>query len=86
MCINIKMIFNNVHVSSRLDKGHEIGETLWSVQVDDARIFSCDSEGRFVVHDLWNRSEDDSSQQPLKGRQQLFSTSPVHSFKRLKFK
>jgi len=70
----------------RLDKGHRLGETVWSVQVDDARIFSCDSEGRFVVHDLWNRAEDESANQPFKGRQQLFSTSPVHSFKRLKFK
>ena len=70
----------------RSDRGHTVGVTLWSVQMDDARIFSGDSEGRLVVHDLWNRSEDTSQPSSLKDRQQLFSTSPVHSFKRLKFK
>ena len=55
------------------------------------RIFSADSDGRLVVHDVWNRTEVDAKAKeakqisPLKARQQLFSTSPVHSFKRLKF-
>ena len=56
------------------------------------RIFSADSDGRLVVHDVWNRTEVDAKAKeakqisPLKARQQLtYYTSPVHSFKRLKF-
>jgi WD40 repeat protein len=45
-----------------LETGHSYRATVWSVQMDEARVFSGDSEGKLVVHDFWNywREQDPS--------------------------
>ena len=62
----------------RLPNAHGHGSYVWSLQLDASRIFSGDSDGKLVVHDLWTLA------QTRKQGSEVLSTSPIKNFKRLK--
>ncbi len=40
-----------------LEDGHQYKEYIWTVNADAARVFSGDSLGKLVIHDLWDYRE-----------------------------
>jgi len=56
-----------------LANSHSYGEYVWSVHLDDARLFSGGSDGLLVVHDLWNGDDEDDEE---KEKQESKDKSP----------